>query len=98
MCVCLCVCLDLGLSSQDKDIVQGVFENSVLWKNVVVGVASGYELVGPGVETWLGDEIFQTRPDLPWSPPSLLYDLYRVTFPEVKRPGAWRWLTFHVLR
>ena len=33
------------------------------------------------------DEIFRTRPDRPWSPPSLLYSGYRVSFPMVKRPG-----------
>ena len=28
-----------------------------------------------------------TRPDRPWSPPSPLYNVYRVFFPGVKRPG-----------
>jgi hypothetical protein len=37
-----------------------------------------------------GGEIFQTLPDRPWDPPSLLYNWYRV-FPEVKSAGAWRW-------
>ena len=32
-------------------------------------------------------EIFHTRPDLPWGPPSLLYNGYWVSFPGVKRPG-----------
>jgi hypothetical protein len=32
-------------------------------------------------------EIFCTRPDRPWGPPSLLYNGYRVSFPGVKRPG-----------
>jgi len=32
-------------------------------------------------------EIFRTRPDQPWSPPSLLYKAYRVSFLGVKRPG-----------
>ena len=31
-------------------------------------------------------EIFRTRPDRPWGPPSLLYNGYRVSFPGVKRP------------
>ena len=35
-----------------------------------------------------GGEIFSTRPDRPWNPPSLLYSGYRLPFPEVKRP--WR--------
>ena len=34
-----------------------------------------------------GDEIFRTRPDRPWGPPSLLYNGYRVFFSGVKRPG-----------
>jgi hypothetical protein len=34
-------------------------------------------------------EIFRTRPDWPWGPPSLLYNGYRV-FPGGKAAGAWR--------
>jgi hypothetical protein len=34
-----------------------------------------------------GGEIFRSRPDRPWGPPSLLYNGYRVSFPGVKRPG-----------
>ena len=34
-----------------------------------------------------GGEIFRTRTDRPWDPPSLLYNGYRVSFPGVKRPG-----------
>ena len=33
-----------------------------------------------------GDEIFRTRPDRPWGPPSLLYSGYRVCFRRLKRP------------
>jgi hypothetical protein len=51
-----------------------------------VGIATGYRLDGPGSNLG-GDEIFRTCPDRPWSPPSLLYNGYRV-FPEGKeRPG-----------
>ena len=35
-------------------------------------------------------EIFRTRPDRPWGPPSLLYSGYRV-FSGGKAAGAWRW-------
>ena len=35
-------------------------------------------------------EIFRTRPDRPWDPPSLLYNGYRV-FPRGKAAEAWRW-------
>ena len=34
-----------------------------------------------------GSEIFRTRPDPSWGPPSLLYNGYRVSFPAIKRPG-----------
>jgi len=34
-------------------------------------------------------EIFRTRPDRPWGPPSPLYNGYRV-FPKGKAAGAWR--------
>ena len=47
----------------------------------VVGIATGYGLDGPRIET------FRTCPDRPWGPPSLLYNGYRV-FPMGKeRPG-----------
>jgi len=47
-------------------------------------LATGWKIRGsnPG-----GGEIFRTRPDRPWGPPSLLYNEYRVSFPGVKRPG-----------
>jgi hypothetical protein len=53
-----------------------------------VGIATDYGLDGPGIEKKNpgGREIFRTRPDRPWGPPSLLYNVYRV-FPGVKRPG-----------
>jgi len=34
-------------------------------------------------------EFFDTRPDRPWDPPSLVYNGYRV-FPEAKAAGSWR--------
>jgi hypothetical protein len=46
-----------------------------------------YGLDGPGIESRWRREIFRTRPDQPWGPPSLLYNGYRVSFPGVKRPG-----------
>jgi len=53
-----------------------------------VGIATHYGVDGPGIESrWGGGEIFRTRPDQPWGPPSLLYNGYRVSFPGVKRPG-----------
>jgi hypothetical protein len=53
-----------------------------------VGIATGYGLDGPGIESrWGGGEIFRTRPDRPRGPPSLLYNEYRV-FPGGKAAGA----------
>jgi hypothetical protein len=52
-----------------------------------VGIATGYGLDGPGIESRWG-EIFPTRPDQPWGPHSLLYNGYWV-FPGGKAAGAW---------
>jgi len=49
----------------------------------VVGMATGYGLDGPGIESWWWRAIFRTCPYRPWGPPSLLYNGYRV-FPGVK--------------
>jgi len=56
------------------------------------GIATHYGLDGPGIESrWGGAaEIFHTRPDRPRSPPSLLYNGYRV-FHGGRAAGAWRW-------
>jgi hypothetical protein len=51
-----------------------------------VGLTTGYGLEGPAIESRRG-EIFRTCPDRPCSPPSLLYNGYRV-FPGGRmRPG-----------
>ena len=52
----------------------------------VVGIATGYGLDGPGIESrW--SEIFRTCSDRPWGPPCFLYNGYQV-FPGGKeRPG-----------
>ena len=54
-----------------------------------VDISTRYELDGPGIESRWGD-IYRTRPDRPWGPPSLLYNGYRV-FPGGKAAGAWLW-------
>jgi hypothetical protein len=51
-----------------------------------VGIATGYGLDGPGIESRWG-EIFRTCPDRPWGPLSLLYNGYRVFPGSRKRPG-----------
>jgi hypothetical protein len=51
-----------------------------------VGIATRYGLDGLGIESRWG-EIFRTRPDRRWGPPSLLYNWYLVSSPRVKRRG-----------
>ena len=58
-------------------------------RNRSVGLATRYGLDGPGIESRWGGEIFCTRPDRPWGPPSLLNNGYRV-FPGGKAAGTWR--------
>jgi hypothetical protein len=54
----------------------------------LVGIATGYVLDGLGfVSQWGGGEIFRTRPDQPWSPPTLVDNGYKVPFPRLKRSG-----------
>jgi hypothetical protein len=52
-----------------------------------VSIATDHQLDGPGIETQWG-EIFRTRPDRPWGPPSPLYIRYRV-FPGGRTAGEW---------
>ena len=51
-----------------------------------VGIATGYGLEGPRIESRWGDEIFRTCSDRPWGPPSLLYNWYRVFPGSKERP------------
>jgi 8-oxo-dGTP pyrophosphatase MutT (NUDIX family) len=53
-----------------------------------VGIATRYELEGTGSNPG-GDEIFCTRSDRPWRPPSLLCIGYW-DFPGGKAARAWR--------
>ena len=53
----------------------------------VVGIATGYGLDGPGIESRWGARFSAPVPDRPWGPPSVLYNAYPV-FPGGKeRPG-----------
>ena len=54
----------------------------------VVDIATAYGLDGPGIESQVGGETFRDRPVRTWGPPSLLYNGYRIFFPEIKRPGC----------
>jgi len=58
----------------------------LLWISVVV-IATRFGLNVPECRNPVGDGIFLTCPDRPWGPPRLLYNRYRVTFPEVKWPA-----------
>ena len=53
----------------------------------VVGIATGYGLDGPGIESRWGGEIFRTCPDRTWGPTSLLYNGYRIFSGGKERPG-----------
>ena len=58
-------------------------------RDISVGIATRYGLYGPGIESW-GEgvsEIFCTRPDRPFGPPSPLYYWRRFSFIGVKYEG-----------
>jgi hypothetical protein len=48
-----------------------------LGQESVVGIANGYWLDGPGIESRWRGEIFRNYRDRPWDPPNLLYNVYR---------------------
>ena len=52
----------------------------------VVGIATGYGLDGPGIESRWGGEILRACLDWPWAPPSLLYNGYSVFPGSKERP------------
>ena len=57
-------------------------------RDTSVGIATGYGLDGPGNEFRWGGQIFRTRLDRPWGPPSLPYNGYRVFPGDKERPGC----------
>jgi hypothetical protein len=62
--------------------------SSLQWgRDSSVGVATGYGLEGPGIES-LWRRVFHTCPDRHWGPPSLLSNGYRV-FLGGKAAGTW---------
>ena len=65
------------------------FVNTFAGRSSAVGIVTRYGLDSPGIESQWGDEIFRTRPDRPYGPPSLLSNGYRI-FPRGKVVGAWR--------
>jgi hypothetical protein len=55
-------------------------------RDSVVGIATRYGWTVGGSNP-SGGEIFRTRPDRSWGPPSLLYNRHWVSFPGVTRSG-----------
>ena len=45
-----------------------VYVRVCLGRDSAVGIATGYGLDGPGMESWWGVEIFRTPPDRPRGP------------------------------
>ena len=77
--------MHLNITFNDAKVIKRV--STVLpSRDSSVGIETRYSLEGLGIDSRWG-EIFRTRPDLPWCPPSLLYNGYRVSFLGVKRPG-----------
>ena len=72
-----------------KQVSFSLFLEYEVVRDSSVGIATRYELDGPGIES-RGGEIFCIRPDRPWGPPSLLYNGYRI-IPAGKAAGAWSW-------
>ena len=62
--------------------------NDAMGRDSSVGIAARYGLYSP-VSNPGGGKIFRTRPGLPWDPPSILYNRYRVF--AGRKAGAWRW-------
>jgi hypothetical protein len=58
-------------------------------RDSLAGVATGYGLDGLGIESWWG-KIFSTYIHRHFTPPSILYNGYRV-FPGGKAAGALCW-------
>ena len=52
----------------------------------IVGMATGYGLDSPGIDSRWGGEIFRACTDRPWASPSLLYNGYRFLPRGKERP------------
>ena len=57
-------------------MIFGGFYIFIVGRDSSVGIATRYRLDGPGSNPG-GGEVFRTRPDRPWGPPTLLYNRYR---------------------
>jgi hypothetical protein len=81
----VCTCTGIYISGSIKQTLVACSRNPFFMdRDSSFGIATGLTVRGsnPG-----GGEIFRTRPDRPWSPPSLLYNGYQV-FPGGKADGA----------
>ena len=69
-----------SLSDTSKDISVRKWESFLrpCGPGSSVGIATGYGLDGPGIESRWGARFFHTCPDRPWGPHSLLYNGYRL--------------------
>ena len=70
-----------GVVSLHRKLAAGTTE--LCGRGSSVGIATGWGLDGPEIESRWGCKIFHTCPYWPWGPPSLLYNGYRV-FPMGK--------------
>jgi hypothetical protein len=73
--------LNVGPSFLHKDNFLCIIR--LCWRHHLLNIIRYFVYIDYG-----GGEIFRTRPDRPWGPPSLLYNGYRV-FPGGKAAGAW---------
>jgi hypothetical protein len=85
--VLYCVSWNVTVNTSADLLIGVIYEKS--GPDSSVGIAAGYGLDGPGIESQWGGEVFRIRPNRPWGPPSLLYNGYRV-FPGGRAAGAWR--------
>ena len=68
-------------------VFRAVVFKLLVWYGAEGCVSGLQDAAASGDRIPLGIEIFPTRPDLPWGPPSLLYNGYRA-FPGGKAAGA----------
>ena len=78
----LCVCVYVYIYTHTHIYTYTYYEGRIAQS--VQRLATGWTVRGSNS---VGGEIFRTRPDRLWGPPSLLYDGYRV-FPGGKAAGA----------
>jgi hypothetical protein len=64
-----------------------LFTTPSMGRDIAVGISTRYGPYRTGIESRWG-EIFRTRPDRSWDPPSLLYNGCRV-FPGGKAAREW---------